>query len=671
MLPIDIGLRNETIVKAWRTFIETGRLDAQQATQMDPAVLRSWQRCINRFNPMTRPRPSPISSNALESIMRGQRDLITIATPFVEDIYQFTEGSGYVILLADGAGCVLLVGGERLAIEQAGAIGLRQGVYWSETNAATNAIGMALLEAMPIQVVGAEHYFEFLRPIITAAAPIHDVRGRITGILAMAGPFGRPSGDASVSNGASSHTLGLVMAAARAVSNQMQTNWSLEEANQRLSQVNTILGSINEGIMVWDRAGEIQHINEQTARILQIKPRAAMGRMLADVMRLPAELLTAIETGSELHDSELSLQIGDRIVRCVVTLRPIYEADPQPVSYVALLNPIEHVRQIAQQQYGSQTSLGIEDVQADSPEMRQAVRQARSAARGLAPALIQGEGGVGKNLLARAIHNDGPRASKPFIDINCRAIPHELMMRELLGHEQDTNTRGQPSKFELADGGTLLLDQIENLTLELQATLLHIIETRQVTRLSSSAPIPIDVRIIGTTTANLEELVAQGSFLPHLYYRFGVFKITVPPLRDRIEDIPLLAERFLARQTAREGGKTHIADETIYFLQRYPWPGNVRELESALERAMNLSRDNNIRPGDLPAVVRNGRVLAGRYPLAQPVISVNEAEREAILRAGWACDGRVTEMARLLGIGRSTLWRKMKNLNISPATFKD
>jgi transcriptional activator for dhaKLM operon len=331
---------------------------------------------------------------------------------------------------------------------------------------------------------------------------------------------------------------------------------------------------------------------------------------------------------------------------------------------------MEHVRQIAQQQYGAQTGLSIEDVQADSGAMRRVVRQARTAARGTAPILIHGEGGVGKNLLARAIHNEGPRAIKPFVDINCRAIPHELMAREMLGHEQDTNTRGQPSKFELADGGTLLLDQIENLSLEIQAALLHVIETRHVTRLGSSTPIPVDVRIVGATTFNLEELVAQGSFMPHLYYRFGVFKIEVPPLRERVEDIPLLAERFLARQTARASRAMWIDDETVRFLSRYPWPGNVRELESALERAMSQSRDNVIRPGDLPEMVRNGRVLAGRHPLAQPVLSVDEAEREAILRAGWACNGRVTEMARLLGIGRSTLWRKMKLLDISPGVFK-
>ncbi len=660
MLPTAFHIPPDTIARVWRTFTETGRISAEDAALIDPAVVRSWRRCVYRFNPLADFRPTVVNPTALTSILRGQQELIAIAMPFIEDIYQYTEGSDYAILLTDGAGCILASGGDAHAQTKARALGFAEGIYWSENTAGTNALGLVLQEAAAVQVVGAEHYFRALHGIVTAGAPIHDVRGRIIGVLGMVGS----------SETATSHTLALVMAAARAISNQLQANWSLEEANQHLSEVNTIVGAITEGVIVWNQQGEIRQVNAQAGEMLQINARAAVGRALADVLTLPGEVRAAIEQGQELHDVELTLPTAERDVRCLLTLRPIYEAASQPVSYVALLSPIEHVRQIAQQQYGAQTTLTIEDVQADSSGMRRVVRQARTAARGLAPVLVLGEGGVGKNLLARAIHNDGPRAAGPFVDINCQAIPHELMAREILGHAQDTNTRGQPSKFELAEGGTLLLDQIENLSLELQAALLHVIETRHVTRLGSPEPIPVDVRIIATTTASLEDLVAQGSFLAHLYYRFGVFKIDVPALRERVEDIPLLAERFLARQTARESRAMWIEDEAVVVLARYPWPGNVRELESVLERAMSQCRDGIIRAADLPEAIRNGRVLTGRYPLAQPVISVSEAEREAILRAGWACHGRVTEMARLLGIGRSTLWRKMRTLDISPAAFK-
>jgi transcriptional activator for dhaKLM operon len=640
--------------------METGKASPQVTQWLDPAVLQSWRRCIVRLNPQSRVIPAPITHRALSSILRAQSELITIATPFIEDIHQFVEGSRTAILLADGSGCVVAMQGDETAVAEANALGLRQGTYWSEERLGTNALGLVLIEAMPVQVVGAEHYLQRLHHLVTTAAPIHDVRGRIVGILGMLG----------LVEAATSHTLGLVMSAARAIGNQLQADWYLREANHHLGEVNTILGSIAEGVIVWDEIGEIHHVNVQAGHMLQLNPRMVVGRSLEEVLTLPPVLSEAIAGNAELQDVETILRAKDHVIRCLVTLRPIFQADHEPVSYIALLSPIEHVRQIVQQQVGTQATLTIEDVYGQSSGMRQVVRQARIAARGTAPVLLRGEGGVGKNLLARAIHNDGIPMTRPFVDINCRAIPHELMAREILGHEKDMHTQGRPSKFELADGGTLLLDQIESLSLELQAALLQVIETGHVMRLGSVHPIPVNVRIIVATTADLDKLVAEGSFLPHLYYRFGVFNIRIPPLRERQEDIPLLAERFLARITARDSRATWLDDGALQILYRYPWPGNVRELESALERALHQSQDGVIRPPDLPEAIRNGRVMTGNSPQAQPVLAFTEIEREAILRAGWACHGRVTEMARLLGIGRSTLWRKMKQQNLTRAHFK-
>lgn len=660
MQPVSFDQTPEAISALWQTFMGTGTLMPEAAVHLDPAVLGSWRRCISRFNPQSRPRMAPISAQALSSILRAQQELITIATPFMEDIHQFTEGSKYAVVLTDGAVCVLVVGGDTAAINAVAEIGLQQGTYWAEDSVGTNALGMALNQAMPIQVVGAEHYFSLFHNVVSAGAPIHDVRGRVIGVLGMVGPVSR----------ASAHTLGLVMSGARAITNQLQANWHLAEANRRLGEMNTILGAIDEGVIVWNDNGEVMHVNQQAGEILHINPRAVVGRSLVDVVSFPADLIEIIENGGELHGVEIVLQVRRQPTRCLVTLQPIQESAARPVSYVALLSPIEHVRRIAQSQFATQTSLTVDDVQAESAVMRQVIRQARVAARGTAPILIGGEGGVGKNLLARAIHNEGHRASQPFVDVNCRAIPHELMAREMLGQEKDAATHGQPSKFELADSGTLLLDEIESLTLEVQAALLHIIETKHVLRLGSSHPIPIDVRIIAATTTNLEQLVAQGSVLPHLYYRFGVFHLELPPLRDRVEDIAPLAERFLLRHSMRDKAPMDIDPETMKILCRYPWPGNVRELESVLERAMNQSRGQTICPVDLPEAVRRGRVLMPASAHAQPVLSVSDAEREAILRAGWACEGRVTEMATMLGIGRSTLWRKLKRHNLTPAIFK-
>jgi transcriptional activator for dhaKLM operon len=379
----------------------------------------------------------------------------------------------------------------------------------------------------------------------------------------------------------------------------------------------------------------------------------------------------AIQYNLELHDAELSIEsesTGHRI-NALVNLRNISGQD-EPVSHIAMLRPIEQVRRMVHQQYGNQATLKLDDVFAQSNSMRPVLRQARIAARGTAPVLLNGEGGVGKNHMARAIHNAGTRAAKPFIAIDCQAVPRELLVSEMLGYGQDAEHRDRPSKFELTHEGTIFLDRIESLSMDMQTALLQIIETGHVMRLGSQYPIPVDVRIIAATSVDLDEVVAQGTFLAHLYYRFGVFTLNIPPLRERSEDIPLLATRFLTRHSKPDEEPVELTDAALDVLCRYPWPGNVRELEMVLERAVYFSQHGKIDVPHIPEVVRNGRVVTGSSPKAQPVLSVTEAEREAIMRAGLANSGNMTAMAKQLGIGRTTLWRKMKRYDIDPLIFK-
>ncbi|MDX1613155.1 MAG: dihydroxyacetone kinase operon transcriptional regulator DhaR [Candidatus Promineifilaceae bacterium] len=660
MQPVAYPVDPQALEQAWRSYVEQGELAPTVAATFDPAVLQSWRRCALRLDPRARPRPIKAGEQALESLVRAQSNLITVATPLMEDIHQFSEGSECAIMLADGTACVLALLGDLAALDQLQAAGLGYGTYWSEGQLGTNAFALALDAAMPVQVVGAEHYYQAYHHWVTTAAPVHDVRGRIIGLLGVVGPAAQ----------ATAHTASLVMAATRAISNQLFTDWYLDEANVRLSEVNTILGAIAEGVIAWDDSGRIHHTNKQAGQILGLDSAAIVGRQLEESVPLPPALAKAVANATELRDVETTFQQEGRAVNCLSSLRFVPEGTSSPRVYVLTLRPIEQVRQLVQQQIGARATLTLDDLTSQSSVMRRVLRQARVAARGQAPVLLRGEGGAGKNHLARAIHNDSSRADKPFLAIDCRAIPHELMAGEFLGQEKGTGILGRPSKFELVHGGTLLLDQIETLSLEAQTALLRVMETGHVMRLGGSRPIPLDVRVMAATTANLEALVAEGGFISHLYYRFAVFDIAIPPLRERIGDIPLLAERFLARISRRDDRPYWIDSEAVAVLERYPWPGNVREMESVLERAVSQARDGVLRLVDLPDFVRRGRVLTGDSPQPAPVLSVAEAEREAIIRAGRACEGRVTEMARQLGIGRTTLWRKMKRLGLSATDFK-
>jgi transcriptional activator for dhaKLM operon len=656
--PVQLGiLRNY-----WQQFRETSKVIAiEGALAPDPAIIQSWLRCSLRAAPTMMPKTHVLKGNALSLVLRAQSELIGIAIPFMEDMHQFMEGSDSAILLADGAGCILGVEGDASAVSIVQSQNLGVGAYWSEGYMGTNALGVALVTTMPTQVVGAEHFFQNFHNITSTAAPIHDLNGRIIGLIAVV--------NVAIIN-STSHTLSLVMAVARAISNQLHAALFLDEANGRLTELNTILETIAEGVISWDGNGHINHINTQAANMLQLSSDSIVGQSIYDTIKLPVQIQNAILTNVELHDEEVNFELNEseKTISTLVSLRS-FQTLNEKIGYLATIRPIEQVRRIVHQQVGTQASLKLEDVFTESRTMRPILRQARIAARGMAPIILHGEGGVGKNHLARAIHNASERANAPFISINCRAIPRELLISEFLGYEKDSNQDGRPSKFELANGGTLLLDRIESLSLEVQSALLHVIETGYVMRLGSIRPMPVDVRIIASTTKNLEKDIADGNFIPHLYYRFGVFNIEIPPLRNRIEDIPQLAERFLQRLITPTKKVYEISADAISTLNRYPWPGNVRELEMVLERAAHQTPDGVIRVIHLPEAVRNGRVLTGDFPNVQPILSAEEAEREAIIRAGMACHGRLQEMATHLRIGRTTLWRKMKRHGITQDYF--
>src|SRR5690349_4105405 len=537
MQPTAYPIRPDLLEQCWYSFMEMGRLPNVEGFTADPTIIDSWERCKRRLDPRSTPTLVQSSQPALETALKTHTELLTVAIPYVEDIHQFIEGSDCAILLADGTACILEVGGDQRGRDMIDDLGLRRGTYCTEGQLGTTALGLGLIAAMPVQVVGAEHYFRIYHHLVSTAAPIHDEHGRITGILAIIGPAGT----------ATSHTLSLVMAAARAISNQLQANLYLQEAIRRLTEVNAVLGAMREGVVAWDATGRINHVNPQAGRILHLNSTAVQGKPITDVLQLPALMAEALQQRSELRDVEVSFEVDAQTINALVSLRPIVEGISHLVGYIAIIRPIEQVRQLVHQQVGAQALLTLQDISAASPDMRRVLRQATIAARGRAPVLLYGEGGVGKNALARAIHNAGGRADKPFIAISCRAIPHELMIPEFLGYDPSDTSKGRPSKFELAHGGTLLLEQIESLSLEMQTALLQVIETGHTMRLRSTRLIAVDVRIIASTAANLEQLVTEGSFIRQLYYAFGVFNFYIPPLRERVEDIPALVERFLGR----------------------------------------------------------------------------------------------------------------------------
>ena len=322
---------------------------------------------------------------------------------------------------------------------------------------------------------------------------------------------------------------------------------------------------------------------------------------------------------------------------------------------------------------------GLGNMIGRSPEMDKLYRILAKVAQSSHPVLILGESGVGKELVARSIHSNGPHADRPFVPIDCGSLVPTLMESELFGYVKGAFTGANRSKDGLlasAEGGTVFLDEIGELPLDLQAKLLRALQEKEVRPVGATHRIAINVRILAATNRNLAAAVEQGRFRKDLYYRLSVVNLRIPPLRERKQDIPLLAAHFLERMS-RETGTTHtLSDDALRTLVDYEWPGNVRELENSLERACTLSSGPVLHLGDLPTQLQNFH-LQNRRPVPAataalgapgasraPVLPLAQLEKQAILETLRKLNGDKLLAARLLGIGKTTLYRKLKEYGI-------
>jgi DNA-binding NtrC family response regulator len=308
---------------------------------------------------------------------------------------------------------------------------------------------------------------------------------------------------------------------------------------------------------------------------------------------------------------------------------------------------------------------GFGSIVGTSPEMEKLYRIVAKAAHSTHPVLILGESGTGKELVARSIHFSGPFRDKPFIPVDCGSLVPTLIESELFGYVKGAFTGAQHAKdglLAIAEGGTVFLDEVGELPVDLQAKLLRAIQEKEIRPVGSTKQIPINVRILAATNRDLEEGVAQGTFRRDLYFRLNVLSLRIPSLRERRQDIPLLAAHFLERLSRNSEQERTLSDDALKAMLAYDWPGNVRELENCLERACAFTTGPMIHLGDLPREISQleRSTAAGAGNGTSKIVSMSELERQTILNAIAQLNGDKLQAARLLGIGKTTLYRKLK-----------
>ena len=432
----------------------------------------------------------------------------------------------------------------------------------------------------------------------------------------------------------------------------------------------TILGSINEGVFTVDLEWRVTSFNSAAEKITGVRHEDAIGRRCCEVFRASicetaCALRRTMLNGAPIVDQTVNI-VNQSGVRIPVRISTALLKDENGT----VIGGVETVQDLSQVEELKKELLGrycIEDIVGRSPSMQRLFEQLPLVSDSNSTVLIEGGSGTGKELFARAIHNMSGRKNRKFVAVNCGALPDTLLESELFGYVAGAFTdakRSKPGRFTTAHGGTIFLDEIGDTSPAMQVRLLRVLQERIVEPLGSVDPVKVDVRVIAATNRNLDELVRQGIFREDLFYRIKVLRFKLPLLRDRREDIPLLIEHLLTKLNRLQGrGIAGVSGDVMEYLMKHPFPGNVRELENILEHAFVLCRGSVIELDHLP--IDNQFSPAGVSEESRSR-TIEGVEKRLILEAVRRHAGSRKKAAQDLGIDPSTLYRKMKRLNITP-----
>jgi PAS domain S-box-containing protein len=640
------------IRSAWVSYVESDKLDLRHVR---PEVAASWRRCrILPLNPYHETLGPPDESR-LKDGLGNKKHLLNVARPLLKTLYNLVRGSGFQVVLTDESGFLLEVFGDEEIVTRTKSVHLCPGGNWSEPSKGTNAIGTAIVERKPVQIHAYEHYCEPHQFLTCSAAPVFDADALMTGVIDI-------TGDYHVAN---AHTLGMVVAAASSIENQLRLQKATSKLHVFFRYATALAENVSDGVIAIDKAGRVTELNAKSGQILGVVPSRVKGRHVNEVSSHCGSLLDLLKGLTE-HDNRDLPAPGKRL-RIQSSASLLRDDEGEIAGAVAVLREVEKAPAHSTVETNGYT---FEDIVGDSPAIRGAKEWAKlAAASSSTTVLITGETGTGKELFARAIHNASQRRSRRFVAMNCAAVPESLIESELFGYEDGAFTGakkgGHPGKFELAEGGTMFLDEVGDMSPLLQTKLLRVMQERTVVRLGSVREQQVDIRIVAATNKDLRAAVRQGKFREDLYYRLNVVEIRIPSLAERVEDIAALIGHLAQKIAIRlELGPIGVHDSCIRKIESLPWPGNIRELENALERAILRSGGRGHLTADLfeCSTPENGE----RHPKAAKVKSLREFERDRICTVLSLHEGNIQRSATQLGICRNTLYRKMKEHNIVP-----
>ena len=652
----------ESILLQWEKFI---RGDEDVERKLIPQdILDSWVRCREcGLDPLRNPQQKTLTKEEFDVLSKENGKLLQISKFFLthyQDLISFTSCG---VSFFDPQGFLIECRVAENFQEKARHENWVVGALWSEESAGTSSIGLVVKTRKPSCVIGPQHYLKRSHESTAYAAPIFDPDGIFLGGIVL---FCRR-------DRANNHAYGMTMAAAHLIENQLKIDKSLKEATAAFvrseiasSYQKTVMASIPEALIAIDNQGLITLINDQAKKIVALYNDTVLGKNLRSVLgQENRQVLSLIDNNDHLVYVEVRISSGKTCNDYTLTCNPILSSSGAVIGKILILTEIGRVKKLLASMIGARANFSFDAICGRNPKFLDTVEQARLASQSRSNLLLLGGSGVGKDVFAQAIHNASERKNAPYIAINCCAIPRDLFASELFGYEEGafTGSRrgGNQGKFELADGGTIFLDEIGEMPLELQPILLRVIEDKCVIRVGGAKVRQVDVRIIAATNKDLLDEVYKGNFRKDLYYRLNVFTISLLPLSERLDDIPLLVDFFVKKYSQALGKRIDRIDQKVLdFFQTYEWPGNVRELQNVVERMMNCVRTNRLTADLIPVDMV---CQASETKPSLEIHSARDFEKQKIARLV-EMNVSKSEIARMMKIDLSTLYRKLRRYDI-------
>ncbi len=625
-----------------------------------------WHQRIRRLGLTERQKPdfAAVTRQELTRLAEQHRDLCRHALPVMEVLHEQIVNTHSMVILTDARGLILHAVGDPDFLQKAERVALKPGVLWSEESKGTNAIGTALTDRRATLVHGGEHFLSVNRFLTCSCAPISDPHGNVIGALDVSGS----------QESYHAHTMALVRMSTQMIENHLFVDWFGEALRIHFHARPEFLGTLVEGIAAFSEDGRLLAVNSSGAFQLGLHPEELSTHSLSSLFGVGVGALLERCRASSPGLLRLDLRSGVAVAaRAEFRARPVVLPAGGPAPQAA--RPVGDRPDGAAR--GTKDQPTLEDLDSGDPAVAAVIGKVRRVQRHGISILILGETGTGKELLARAIHQESARRDRPFVAVDCGALPEPLVEAELFGYEEGAFTgarrRGNPGKLMLANGGTLFLDEIGDMPLALQTRLLRALQERAVQPLGGCRALPVDVAVICATHRDLKSMVQRAEFREDLYYRLNGLVVRLPPLRER-QDLETLVSRILRRECA-SCGPMELTPDTLALFRRYGWPGNIRQLTNVLRAA---------------SVMAEGQGVIGRNQLPEDFLEdlrlvapapQTGAAREAVEAAqgSWAAGAKLRELrasvvvsalqrhggnisaaARALGVSRNTVYRMLK-----------